>query len=157
MAFRSSDQFWDPRARTDHLKWIELGLQGTPVCLHKEKLGCWRWHGANVPNQDPELCAMQYKELRKGFQALAMRHPAFANKIGVKKLLKQFARCHLMGGFYAGLSQSWSLARKEFRRAYDFDNSVLSIAAICSTWPGFYVLSHPLYRLAEWVKVKVKR
>jgi glycosyltransferase involved in cell wall biosynthesis len=146
-AFDEAGPFWGPGPSTDYLKWIELGLLGEAVCLLDKQLGCWRQHGSNVSRQPAERRAEQYENLRKALQKLAQQHPGLADRIGPERLRRRYGRCHLMGAFFAGLENAWSLARSQCAKAFKADPSLVNGLAFLSALPAINLVSALLYRV----------
>jgi glycosyltransferase involved in cell wall biosynthesis len=147
-AFDRSGPFWGPGPHTDYLKWIELGELGRAACLSDRQLGYWRLHGENASRPSGENRVRQYESLCNALQSLVQRLPDLAQRIGEKRVLRRYARCHFMGAFYAGLGRSWSSARIQFAKAFAYSPSLLHAAAWASTLPVVNVISAPLYPLA---------
>jgi len=144
--FEKSGFFWGPGPSTDYLKWIELGLLGDVTCLQDQILGSWRIHSDNMSRPKLDKRILQYEELKAGLKKLAHKHPDLLEEIGRRRLMRRYARCHFMAGFYAAQQQSWAMAAEQFARAYKISPSFDNLAGFYSTLPLLRWLSRPIYR-----------
>ncbi|HBF14049.1 MAG TPA: hypothetical protein DDW49_11795 [Deltaproteobacteria bacterium] len=149
-AFDKTGPFWSlaPRGESqDYLKMMEVGLEGRVVCLRNTVTAFYRRHGENVTEGQIEKKVERYACLQKSLEEFIRRHPGLEQKIGEKRVLWRYARCHFMGGFYAGLAKRWDLARKEYARAFRLYPSFVNALAWISAGRGVAFLGYPLYRL----------
>src|SRR5206468_1706117 len=101
-----------------------LGLLGEVVCLRDAQLGSWRLHDSNLSRRPITSRIRDYHELHAALEELVRKHPEIAERLGSKRMKSRYARCHFMGGFYAGLDREWKLARREFSTAFRIEKSV---------------------------------
>ena len=154
-AWLRTGPFWGPGENTDYLKWIELGLLGSPVRVPGAPVGAWRQHGANASAPPLHKRIAQYHALADGLGQLVRRNPRLAMRLDHQRIAARLARCHFMAGFHAGCEGAWPRARAEFAAAWRLHPNALHVAAWCSTLPGLATLAAPVFRLAarRWLHV----
>lgn len=151
-ALLKSGPLWGAGASCDYIKWIELGIYGRCVRILGRPLGNWRQHKNNLSQVSGPLRAKQYQDLLSDLKTLLIKHPSFQSSLEPSKVKKRYAGCHFNSGFYFGLSNDWSAARKEFLMAWRTNPDVRYALAWLSSAPLLNRISLMGYRLVESYK-----